>query len=297
MSRPAGGPDGGLSPGAPGPADGVPRVAVPGFSGPLAELAAAMAAGRVDPASVPVAEVGRQVAEGLPAVDAAAPEERLEAISRALVLLARVVAAKARVVAPGGAGLLAAEEDAEEAGEDAGEVLPGGTGPPGGDADLDLEELAERVAGYRLFRQAAEELRRLEFLQGERFPGRAEVPGGVRPLLHPLRPEDLVAALAAVWERAPVVATVEREALTVAGRMEEMAALLAGTAGSLSFWELFPPGASRREVVVTFLALLELVRRRRARVWQEAAGGDIRVEACRPGDAGGGRGGVVGGGR
>ncbi len=261
-----------------------PRVELPGFAGSLAELLAVMAAGEVDPAAVPVAEVGRQVVESLPAGGAEPAEAELEAVSGALVLLARVLAVKARALAPGGAVNLA-EEAEEEAGD--GALWRAGEADPGAEAEPDLEELAERVASYRVFRQAAEELRRLEVLQSERFPGRAEVPGGASAPLLGLRPEDLVAALAAVWERAPAVATVAREAVTVARRMEEVTCLLAGAAGALSFWDLFPAGASRREVVVTFLALLELMRLRRVRVRQEEGAGDIRVEAWGEGGAGG----------
>ncbi|MFN3486228.1 MAG: hypothetical protein ACK44W_12200, partial [Planctomycetota bacterium] len=78
-----------------------------------------------------------------------------------LALLARLLAAKARAVAPGGPGAGDAEAE-EEAWEDSGHpgTALGETETAGADAIPGLEELAERLAACSAFRQAAEELRR-----------------------------------------------------------------------------------------------------------------------------------------
>lgn len=244
-----------------------PRVDAGVFNGTLDALVEALQGGAVDPATLRVAEVCRQVVEQLPASGSVPAEEELEAVSGSLALLARVVAAKVGAVVP-------RLEDAEVASAEDG-VENGAEEPPG-----ELDSLAERVAAYRVFREAAEELRRLETSQAERFPGRAEVPARGRLAERPeLSLDQLLAAFRAVWERTPPEAAIGREAVTVARRMEEVMARLAAAAEPVTFTSLFPAEAGRREVVVTFLALLELVRRRLVRIWQEEAFGEIRVEA------------------
>lgn len=87
---------------------------------------------------------------------------------------------------------------------------------------------------------------------------------------------DLLAALEEVWERAR---TRERLALPLRKLdfKEALRALmrLLKLKDRVSFRELFPPEADRSTVVNTFVALLELLRRGRVRVWED--GGEITV--------------------
>ncbi len=59
--------------------------------------------------------------------------------------------------------------------------------------------------------------------------------------------------------------------------MEAIAAALEGAAGTLAFGALFRAGASRLEIIVTFLALLELIKQRRIRARQPHPFGEIEI--------------------
>ena len=96
---------------------------------------------------------------------------------------------------------------------------------------------------------------------------------------------DLVAALKTALGRQalPRRVEVEKARVTMGQRMAELRRELAGSP-SLSLFELLgsgrrggPDRALRRWIIVTFLAVLELARRREARLIQEEQGGDIRI--------------------
>ena len=115
---------------------------------------------------------------------------------------------------------------------------------------------------------------------------------------------DLLAALRRVIDQMPQTqqVVIEPDRLSVAQRIAEVLELLAA-GGELRFEELFRGAREVGDVVVTFLAVLELVRLRLVRIWQAEAYGEIRVAAvpagteglgapadAAPGDAGGGEG-------
>ena len=64
---------------------------------------------------------------------------------------------------------------------------------------------------------------------------------------------------------------------TVSEKIELLRQLIAGK-GAVKFSELFQQSASRMEVVVTFLALLELIRLRQIVAVQAEDFGDIQIE-------------------
>ena len=66
------------------------------------------------------------------------------------------------------------------------------------------------------------------------------------------------------------------ERFTVSDKIEEILYTMRDRAGII-FSEVFASASSRAEVVVTFLALLELIRLKRLRVQQAAAFGEIHV--------------------
>jgi segregation and condensation protein A len=87
---------------------------------------------------------------------------------------------------------------------------------------------------------------------------------------------DLVEALKAVLKESPVpfVHEVNREQLSVTDRINVILTLLQGH-DSLAFNDLFSGGLKRNEMIVTFLALLELVKLRMVRFMQNAHQGTI----------------------
>lgn len=145
-------------------------------------------------------------------------------------------------------------------------------------------ELEMRLLEYRLFKEAAERLRELEE-RGRRSysPQAGDAVDRHRDApLEPIAPEDLRAAMARMLKalkREP-----ERLALaprvSVEQRIGDLLDILSSR-GSASFAEV--AGATVGEIVATFLALLELIRRGTVEVEQERAFTEMRLSYAPPG--------------
>ncbi|NIM05944.1 MAG: segregation/condensation protein A [Armatimonadetes bacterium] len=94
----------------------------------------------------------------------------------------------------------------------------------------------------------------------------------------------LWAAFQEVLSRAPETAVGEviKPRFTVTMKIAQIAAKLRRATEGLSFFSLFPEGVTKLEVIVTFLALLELIRQRRVRITQPETFGDILLLARNP---------------
>jgi segregation and condensation protein A len=92
---------------------------------------------------------------------------------------------------------------------------------------------------------------------------------------------ELLAALGRVLNRLPKddVHEVTLEKITVREKMTLLLDTLRSN-GKVLFESLFSEVKSRMEVVVTFLAMLELVKNRAVRIFQEQATGPIIIEAA-----------------
>ncbi len=156
----------------------------------------------------------------------------------------------------------------------------GGEGQPQDDPG---DELVTMLREYQRFREAAERL-------GERAAaGLRSWPRGATPPAGP--PGDalggvtldalhavMLEVLARLPEEPPGV--VERTEVSLAARVAALEALLAGKARSFSFRRAISECRTRLEAVVTFIALLELLKRGACEVEQAEAWGDIRVRAA-----------------
>jgi segregation and condensation protein A len=90
--------------------------------------------------------------------------------------------------------------------------------------------------------------------------------------LHPVSVFDLVDAFRAVVEaRQEEPLLIEVDSDTVEERVKRLSNIMARS-GGMPFAALFPGGASRREIVITFLALLEMVKVGLVRLIQDEAG-------------------------
>jgi chromatin segregation and condensation protein Rec8/ScpA/Scc1 (kleisin family) len=79
----------------------------------------------------------------------------------------------------------------------------------------------------------------------------------------------------------PPVHEVTPERLTVRECIDAILARL-GDAGRTTFDSLFPEGATRHRIIVTFLALLELMRLGGVRAHQEAEFGELLIALATP---------------
>jgi segregation and condensation protein A len=143
-------------------------------------------------------------------------------------------------------------------------------------------ELIRQLVEYKKFKDAAAQLQTLEMRQEQVYPrlpvkpefGREEPPGKAQASLF-----DLLNAVNAILKR-----IVEREDLrdifedkwTVSEKIESIMKLIAQRQ-SLKFSALFASATSRTEVVVTFLAMLELIRLRQIIATQETPFGEIEL--------------------
>ncbi len=149
---------------------------------------------------------------------------------------------------------------------------------------IGLEELERRLKEYEQFKTVAQVLAELHTLQHQHFTRPQAVPpecddtGEERPRA-PMEVGivDLMAAFARVIEKAKVtVYEIQSEPWTVEMKIEELTVLLT-VKRQLSFEEVFSPEKSRLELVVMFLAILELVRRRVCMAVQERHFGEILI--------------------
>jgi segregation and condensation protein A len=151
---------------------------------------------------------------------------------------------------------------------------------------ISLQELERRLKEYEQFKSVAQLLAQLHQLAHRHFtrdrselpdaPQAAEAAGG----FHAVGVSDLVGAFSKVLERATApIYEVSVEPWTVEMKVKDLRVWLA-VKRQVRFSELFHERLSRLELVVTFLALLELIRQRYARAMQERAFEEIIVAFC-----------------
>jgi segregation and condensation protein A len=183
-------------------------------------------------------------------------------------------------------------------------LLPVEETPEGEEGEDPRRELVRQLIEYQKFKEAGSALRILEEQRSRTFARESLGPEGPPRTDYPLDVSlfDLLAALRRVIEQMPKSEQVEIEPdrLSVAQRIAEVLERMAA-GRELAFADLFLGSREVGDVVVTFLAVLELVRLRLIRVWQVEAYGDIRVAAVPAGTeglemlAGGGTAGAGGG--
>jgi len=154
---------------------------------------------------------------------------------------------------------------------------------------ISLEELERRLKEYEQFKTVAQLLAELHALQHQHFtrlhpeaPATAPPEGGTAEGPVDVSLAQLMGAFAKVLERASAtVYEVAAEPWTVEMKVEELRMLLT-VKRQVRLLDVFTPEKSTLELVVTFLALLELMRQRVARAVQERLFGDIHITVVAP---------------
>ena len=124
-------------------------------------------------------------------------------------------------------------------------------------------ELVRRLQEYERFKVAAERLDELPRLERDLHPAHVAKPVLAGRRTHPqVDRRELLTAFAAVMRRAALYQShsVSFEGLSVRERMSEVLARVGKATGFVPFAALFDVTEGRAGVVVTFLALMELVR-------------------------------------
>jgi segregation and condensation protein A len=157
--------------------------------------------------------------------------------------------------------------------------------PPGDEEEEDDEEdtagdLIQQLLEYQRFKEAAHELQDRELLRRDVFARQVAISERDETVeFASISLFDLLSALRDVLAKLPneAVHEVVLEAASVRDKMNFVLDQLRHQ-GRTFFHALFDQATSRLEVIVTFLAVLELVRIRAVRVWQEVQAGPIALE-------------------
>ncbi len=232
------------------------RIALPNFEGPLDLLLHLIKEHRLDIFDIPLALITEKYLEYLERMR----EIDLDIAGEFLVMAATLAHLKSRMLLP--------RQDVAEQGVDAvAELHQEDAGDP-------REELVRRLLEYQKYKDAAEQLARQDILDREVFPRRVPVEAVPIPEeevgLQEFSVLKLIEALDRVMERlAPKLQhEVVREQLSLSDAMRGIAQKLAGQE-SCTFDSLFDEQRTRQAVVITFLAILEMVKRRLLKVSQE----------------------------
>jgi segregation and condensation protein A len=145
-------------------------------------------------------------------------------------------------------------------------------------------ELIRQLIEYKKFKEASLHLHNQEALQGMLFPRPGIVAGTDLPeaepfLLNEVSIFDLINAFQKALRRLPKeenISEIYEETYTVADRMQHLLRMIQPGV-VIPFQELFSSVASRSEMVVTFLAMLELIRMKQLTVRQEEEFGEIVI--------------------
>ena len=231
------------------------QVRIENFEGPLDLLLHLIKKNEINIYDIPVAMIARQYLEYLEAME----ELNLNVAGDFLVMAATLLQIKSKMLLP-----VDETSDDDEEGPDP------------------REELVRRLLEYKGFKEAARQLDDQEKVWREIFwrEQALSVEAAVEEdlSLENVSLFDLVDALKGVLERNPGSRLIEiaPDNLTVRERMNLILEILEGK-DSVSFAALFEGASHRLVVVVTFLALLELMRLRVARVFQAETFGPILV--------------------
>jgi segregation and condensation protein A len=228
------------------------EVFLDAFEGPLDLLLYLIKRQNLDILDIPIAQITAQYMEYVDLMK----DIRLELAAEYLVMAAMLAEIKSRMLLP-------RQEDLEDE-----------EGDP-------RAELIRRLQEYERYKQAAEDIDNLPRLGRDLFQAEADVPDRIiqrRPPDVDLR--EILFALKEVLHRVDMFSHhhVQMEALSVREKMSGILERLNAESFTL-FTDLFEPGEGRLGVVVTFLAILELIKGSLIDMIQAESFGPIHVKA------------------
>lgn len=142
-------------------------------------------------------------------------------------------------------------------------------------------ELIRRLQEYERFKKAAEDIEELPRMGRDNFIAQVDAPEKIQQRAHPdVDMKELMLAMGAIMRRAQMFEKheVAQEVLSTRERMSNILATLKG-GHFVNFSDLFTPEEGRLGVVVTFLAMLELIKESLLDIVQHEVLGPIHVKA------------------
>jgi segregation and condensation protein A len=233
------------------------RVRLEVFEGPLDLLLHLIRENKLDIYDIPIASITEQYLEYLALMESM----DLDIASEWMLMAATLLEIKSRMLLP--------RDPEPQSEEDAGDPR---------------EELVQRLLEYEKFKSAAGLFRQKE---SERSKVYVRAATGTdfeyRPQfdLSDITAHDLLVALQSVLADVgeEEITTIARRKISIRMRIRELHARIRESADGLLFTELFEDARDKVEVVLTFIALLELLKMLKVRAKQKGTFGPIRVVA------------------
>ena len=226
---------------------------LPAFEGPLDLLLHLIKEQKIDIYDIPIVQITQQYISYIDLMK----ELNLEIAGEYLVMAASLIHIKSKMLLP------VDEETREETAEDP------------------RAELVQRLLEYQAYRDSSLHLRRREEIWKHIFtrhvPDREDLAFEPEPVLFEANVFDLITAFQKLLAKAPEqVLEITRETLTMADRINYIIERIEHDDG-VRFEDLFEEGYTRLTLIVTFLALLEVIRLGLAKIYQEKAFGLIWI--------------------
>ncbi len=229
------------------------EVILESFEGPLDLLLYLIKRQNLDILDIPIAAITRQYMEYIDLMQ----DMRLELAAEYLVMAAMLAEIKSRMLLPRSSELEGEEEDPRA-------------------------ELVRRLQEYERYKQAAEDLDALPHVGRDVFPASAQAPErqSTKPVPD-IDLDELLRAFKSVMQRAEMFTHhhIQMEALSVRERMSTVLSRVSPDA-FIDFHSLFDVEEGRMGVVVTLLAVLELIKESLLELIQADAFGRIYVKAA-----------------
>ena len=227
------------------------------FEGPLDLLLHLVKKHELDILDIPIAFITERYVAYIKLLD----ELNIDVASEYLVMAATLVHIKSRMLLPN-----APSEETDES-SDADDLDPRG-------------ELVRRLLEYQKYKLAAEQLGTRNVLGRDVFPrGSSEEIASGQPGLETVSMFRLLDAFQAVLERTQKTKEhhIDFERFSISERISELVDRLR-VDKRLVFHEIFEPDTTRAELIITFLAILEMTRLRLTRLIQDGPLAPIYIE-------------------
>jgi len=247
------------------------QVKIDAFEGPLDLLLHLINRLEIDIYDIPVAQITEQYLIYIKTMS----ELKLDVASEFLVMAATLLAIKSKMLLPKHEEIL--DEDSTEISFE----------------EDPREELVERLIEYRKYKEAAHDLKSMEEERGLIY---TKAPSDLSDFAKERQPErteldvslyDMLAALQKLMRRKklqrPIATKITRQEISIEKRMTEIMDELVMVKGRRNFKDLFPI-PTKEHIVVTFLAILELIKRKVIDIEQHENFGEIFVEAVKEGN-------------
>jgi segregation and condensation protein A len=226
------------------------NIKIPVFEGPFDLLLHLIRENKIDIYDIPISLITSQYLQYIEIMK----ELNLEIAGEFLVMAATLIQIKSKMLLP-------PDEEA-----------------PSEEQEDPRQELVRKLLEYQKFKEAAVDFRKREEEWTTVFrkePSSDEDDGEL--YLFDLGLFDLIEAFRKILDTAPPdVVSITKETLTVKDKMSIIMEILEGQE-AVRFEDLFRDGITRVQLIVTFVALLELIRLGLARAYQEKEFGNIWV--------------------